>query len=631
MCSSRSWPRTSRTATTTNNHRRAAAAPHRAGRASCPSATGGNAIDAALSILNRRWLVARPHARRDDVARETGVDPLIAQLLLNREIDNAAAARRFLAPSFKELDPPATLANAGLAAARLVSAARAGRRIVIYGDYDVDGITASAILWHVLRKAGAEPRCYVPSRFEEGYGLSSAALERLAADGAELVISVDCGVTAVAEARRARELGLELIISDHHAPRALLPDALLVHPTAAVPVCPNPHLSGAGVALKIAWAIALELSGGERVAEPFVGPLMEATGLAALGLIADVVPLVGENRIIASHGLRNLGTTQNPGLQALISVAGLSNKQKYDDYDVGFALAPRLNAIGRMGHAIEAVELLTTADHSRALAIARRLDGLNRERRQVEKDIVAQAESMVVERGYDRDGCRGIVLASQDWHVGVVGIVASRIVERFHRPTVLIALEAGLGQGSARSVKHFPLHEALAACAAHLESHGGHAMAAGLRIRAERLDAFTAAFQREAANRLTPTDLQPVLHLDDEIPLAALTPALVSQMEHMAPFGIGNRRPKFSSVDLELAEEPETVGVGAAHLRFAIRESSPGGRAATVRRAIAFGLGGRRQELADRRRVRIAFEPKLNTWNGQTRVELHVLDWRYVE
>ncbi|GMU80992.1 MAG: single-stranded-DNA-specific exonuclease RecJ [Planctomycetota bacterium] len=551
-------------------------------------------------------------------------------MLLNREIDGAAAARRYLSPSFKELDHPSTLAGAAAAAERLISAARAGRRIVIYGDYDVDGITASAILWHMLKSAGTEARCYVPSRFEEGYGISAPALERLATEGAQLVISVDCGITAVAEAEHARRLGLELIISDHHAPREKLPDALLVHPTAAEPACPNPNLSGAGVALKIAWAMALTLSGGDRVAERFVAPLVEATGLAALGLIADVVPLVGENRIIAAHGLRHLGSTRNPGLQALISVAGLASKKKYDDYDVGFVLAPRLNAIGRMGHAIEAVELLTTADHARALAIAEQLDTLNRERQQVEKSIVAQAEAMVVERGYDRDGCRGIVLASEAWHVGVVGIVASRIVERFHRPTVLIALDSGLGQGSARSIRHFPLHEALAACSVHLESHGGHAMAAGVRVRADRVPAFTEAFQQQAANRLTAADMQPVLHLDDEVPLDAFTPEIVSQLERMAPFGMGNRRPRFSSLDVELAEEPELVGAGGAHLRFAIRESRGAGQRPIVRRAIAFRMGDRCQELAARRRVRIAFEPKLNHWNGQTRVELNVLDWRYL-
>jgi single-stranded-DNA-specific exonuclease len=546
-------------------------------------------------------------------------------VLLNRGIGTAVQVAAFLTPDFKSLLAPDVLNNARAAAARLVEAARARRRIVIYGDYDVDGVTATSILWHALKLGGADVHYYIPSRLDEGYGLNPDALDRIASDGGRLVITVDCGVTAVAEAEHARRLGLELIITDHHEPGSALPEALLVHPTACPPACPNPNLSGAGVALKIAWALAQELCGQDRVTPEFRDFLLDATAFAALGLVADVVPLIGENRIIASYGLRHLRHTRNAGLRALIAVAGLEGKRNYDDYDVGFTLAPRLNAVGRMGHAVEAVELFTTADEPRAAEIARTLDGHNRVRQGVERDIVKAAAALVVERGMHRDGCHGIVLACEGWHAGVIGIAAARLVERFCRPAVLIALENGAGQGSGRSVRHFPLHEVLRACAEHLVSHGGHAMAAGLRLRSEQIEGFTAAFLAEAARRLTPADLRPRLVLDDEITLADVTPEVAAALERMVPFGLGNARPRLATGEVQLVGAPRPVGAKGDHLQFTVRQG------ATYRQAIAFFRGAAAQALADHPRLRLAFEPLLNEWNGQRRVELKVIDWKWTE
>ncbi len=568
------------------------------------------------------WVIAPPHVERDALQRAAGIPPLVAQLLLNRGIDSADAARAFLQPDFKGLLPPETLPNAVAAGERLTEAARAGRRIVIYGDYDVDGVTATAILWHVLKLCGARVEYYVPDRLAEGYGLNADALEHIAKAGPALVVTVDCGVTAVQEADRARALGLELIITDHHEPRSELPAALIVHPSALGP-SPNPNLSGAGVALKVAWALARAHAGAARVAPELREFLLDATALAALGLIADVVPLVGENRIIASYGLRRLKQTQNAGLQALLEVAGLNEKSsRVDDYDVGFLIAPRLNAVGRMGHARLAVELFTEAGPARAAEIAKQLDARNRERQSVERGILKQAEALVVERGFHRDSCRGIVLASPEWHPGVIGIVAARLVDRFRRPTVLIALSNGAGQGSGRSVRHFPLHEVLGACGQHLVSHGGHAMAAGIRIDAARVSAFTDAFLSEAANRLTPADLRPRLYLDDEVPLGALLPDTVARIDSLAPFGMGNHRPRLATSVVEFADEPRTVGATGAHLQFTVREGG------AHRRAIAFHRGSRAGELSGVRRLRLAFEPLLNEWNGTRRVELKVIDWK---
>ena len=576
--------------------------------------------------IGRDWIIDAPHAERERLASEAGVAPLVAQVLLNRGVATAAGAREFLSPDFKRLLPPEQLPQAMDAGRRLAEAARAGRRIVIYGDYDVDGITATTILWHALKLAGANVSFYIPSRLDEGYGVNVEALESIAADGGELVITVDCGITAVEEARWAREHGLELIITDHHEPQSGLPDVeCIVHPTAGATESANPDLSGAGVALKIAWAFAQEFCGAQRVSGEFRAFLLDATAFAALGLVADVVPLTGENRVITAFGLKHLCHTDNPGLHALLEVSGLTGKRSYDDYDVGFKLAPRLNAVGRLGHARLAVELFTRADEARAREIATMLDAQNRKRQEVERGIVKQAEAMVLERGFDRDGCHGIVLASGDWHPGVIGIVASRLTDRFCRPTVLIALNGEEGQGSGRSIRHFPLHEVLQSCDAHLQSHGGHAMAAGVRLAAEQVEPFTRAFLAEAGRRLTPKDLRPKLHLDDEVELSALTTDVVESLQRMAPHGPGNRTPRLATTEIELVDAPRVVGKAANHLQFTVRQGSD------YRKAIAFGFGAYADTLAEHTRLRVAFEPIINEWNGRRSVELKVIDWKLGE
>ena len=583
---------------------------------------GRKEVAISAEHIERDWIIAPPHPERQRLANEAGVAPLVAQLLLNRGVCTAADVRPFLRPDFKALLPPEALPGAADAGRRLVAAARDGTRIVIYGDYDVDGVTATTILWHALKLAGADVSFYIPSRLEEGYGLNAEALETIAADGTQLLITVDCGITALEEAQRARALGLELIITDHHQPRDELPAAsLIVHPTARGESA-NPDLSGAGVALKIAWSLAQELSDQTRVTPAFREFLLDATTFAALGLIADVVPLTGENRIITSYGLRHLCHTQNHGLQALLEVSGLTGRPSYNDYDVGFRLAPRLNAVGRLGHARLAVELFTRATPERAREIATTLDNENRRRQEVQRQIVKQAEALVIEKGFHRDSCRGIVLASPEWHPGVIGIVAARLVERFHRPTVMIALEADNGQGSGRSVRHFPLHEVLQACEQHLISHGGHAMAAGVKLRADQVGAFTDAFLEQAAHRLTPVDLRPKLHLDDEVGLAELTADVVDAIQELAPFGPGNPRPCLATPAVELVNQPRIVGRNGAHLQLTLRQ------AGVYRKAIAFGRGSQADQLAEHHWVRVAFEPIINEWNGQRRVELKVLDWK---
>jgi single-stranded-DNA-specific exonuclease len=572
--------------------------------------------------VEREWIIAAPHAERDTFAQSAGIAPLLAQILLLRGISRADQVPTFFTPDLRMLHPPAALPGTTEAAERLAEAVTRNERIFIYGDYDVDGVTATTILWHMLTRAGADVRFYIPSRLEEGYGLNVEALETIAREKGRVVITVDCGIAAPQAVQHANKLGLDVIITDHHQPGPDLPEAeVIVHPT-AVGDSPNPDLSGAAVALKVAWALAQRLSGADKVQPKFREWLVEATAFAALGLVADCVPLTGENRCIVSFGLRQLCHTTNPGLQALIEVAGLTDKQRMDDFDVGFRLAPRLNAIGRMGHARLAVELFTRADAERAREIAATLDAENRRRQEVERKIVKQAEALVVERGYHKDSVRGIVLASNDWHPGVIGIVAARIVDRFHRPTFMIAIDGDTAQGSGRSVPHFPLHEVLQSCGEHLLSHGGHAMAAGVRLRPDQLDAFTTAFQAQAAQRLTDRDLQPKLHLDDEVPLAALTEDVVTSIERLAPFGQGNARPRLATEVVQLVDTPRAVGRNQGHLQFSVRQGN------VYRKAIAFGRGSDLEVISQYRTVRVAFEPIISEWNGRRRVELKALDWK---
>ncbi|MGQ9650417.1 MAG: single-stranded-DNA-specific exonuclease RecJ [Phycisphaerae bacterium] len=574
--------------------------------------------------MPKNWTIIPAWPECAAAARRLGIHPLLAQVLHNRGVADPEAARLFLNPELKCLLAPETLPGTVEAAAIIARKIRERQPIVIYGDYDVDGITATSILWHLLTLAGARVSFYVPNRLEEGYGVNAEALRQIRQHGADTVITVDCGITAVKEAKVAREIGLTLVITDHHSPGPTLPEAdAIVHPTATGSYA-NPDICGAGVAFKLAWAVARMLSQSERVKPEFRKFLIDATSLAALGTIADVVPLSGENRILARFGLLGVNDTRLIGLRALIESARLS-EQKIDSEHVGFWLAPRLNAAGRMGHARMAVELLTLADTPRAKEIAAYLESQNRGRQTVERQILKEACEMINAGNLAGDARRAIVLACEKWHAGVIGIVASRIVDRYCRPTVLISLENGQGQGSARSIRNFKMHQALAECSDHLEAFGGHAMAAGLRIRHEKIEPFTERFVELANQTLTCKDLEPSLRLDAEIRLNDLPDALVYELQKLQPFGVGNPKPKFASGILQLAGEPRPVGKNGQHLQFALTD----GR--ITRKAIAFNQREALRPLLDHRRCRVAFEPILDTYNGRTSVKLQVIDMAFPE
>ncbi|HWL95548.1 MAG TPA: single-stranded-DNA-specific exonuclease RecJ [Phycisphaerae bacterium] len=581
--------------------------------------------------MPRDWVIAAPWHDRDGLAQRLGTSPIVAQVLYNRGLTDESASRQFLAPQMTDILPPEAIPATLEAADRIAAAISAGRKIVLYGDYDVDGITGVSILWHCLKLAGANVDFYIPRRLEEGYGVNSEAIDTIANDGAGMIVTVDCGVTALEPAEKAKRRGVEFIITDHHEPHraadgtAIVPEAVVVHPTVwktGPSNYANPHLSGAGVALKLAWAVAQKLSNSQKVRPEFRDFLIDAVGLAALGTIADVVPLIGENRVIAHYGLRGLAQSRIPGVRALIATAKLSGKS-LSGYDIGFKLAPRLNAIGRMGHAQIAVELLTRASDQEAVLIAQNLEKQNGDRQRLQSRIAKDAREMVISQRQNDDTIRGIVLHSAGWHAGVIGIVASKVTEEFGRPAVMIATENGVGQGSGRSVCNFALHEAFAHCGQHLISYGGHARAAGLKVETAKVADFTAAFQERAGKLLTPADLRPKLTLDDEIGLDDLCPELVTAFERLEPFGAGNTTPRLASGWLELYGEPRAVGTNKSHLQVTLTD----GRHRC--KGIAFGMAASAASLQDHRRCRVAFEPIINEWQGRRTAEMQIIDFQF--
>ena len=575
---------------------------------------------------HQRWKMDAPSDAAADLAQRLRVSPIIAQILLNRGISDFDSAQAFLRPSLLALADPDLLPGLIPAAQRIARAIADKEKIVVYGDYDVDGITATSILWHAITLLGGNVSTYIPHRIDEGYGVNAEALGQIIDSGAKLIVTVDCGITAIEPARIARERDVDLIITDHHhwhGDPPQLPDCLaIVHPRlpGTIPY-PNPHLCGAGVAFKLAWGIGKAASGASKVNESFRGFLMEATALAALGTIADVVPLVGENRVMAHFGLSLLTSSKLTGIRALIESAGLTGKN-LDAYDVGFLLAPRLNACGRLGHAALAVEMLTTAGEAKAREIAAYLESQNRARQTVEKQILDQALAQIESSGWAQGGNRALVLAAEGWHAGVIGIVASRIVDRFCRPTILIALSDGQGQGSARSIPGFHLARALESCGKHLLAHGGHEMAAGLKIDAAHLDEFRSAFCACAQSQVNDEMLIPQLKLECNADLPQITEALVGELQRLGPFGHGNRRPMLCLESAIVAAAPRRVGKTGDHLQLTVKQNRQ-----TIR-CIAFGAGEMIDKLSPGAGIRLAVEPSINEFNGRRSVELEVKDFQ---
>ena len=551
------------------------------------------------------WTISPcPHRVQAELARSLGISELTASVLVRRGYDDPAEARAFLDGEQPPHDP-FLLGDMALACERIRAAIAEGRRICVHGDYDVDGIAATTLAVLLLRELGADVDWHLPSRFDEGYGVSSETLARLADEGCGLVLTVDCGITAVAEVAEARARGLEVIVTDHHRPGATLPDCPIVATRPSE--YPFPDLCGTGVVYKLGQALyGVDSEVPKRHLD-----------LVALATIADVVPLVDENRSLAIAGLRALARTQKPGLRALMRAAGV-DPATVDAGAVGFRLAPRINAAGRLGHPRAALQLLLTDDADDARRLAGDLEELNRDRQAVEGRILRAAIAQVESWPEADRNRRAYVVAGEDWHEGVIGIVASRLVERFNRPVVLLAGTEGDWKGSGRSISSFDLHAGLAACSDLLERWGGHRAAAGLSIKRENVEAFAEAFAAHAAGLLTEDELQPVTQIDAVVPRdTPLTLELCNEIARLAPFGLGNPNVTLLAPGCELGDLA-TVGEGK-HLRFRVRRDG-----FDAGSAIAFGFGKSLDSYRGSGSYDVAFRLQENRWNGTVSPQLVV-------
>lgn len=575
--------------------------------------------------MRREWVVQPPHLEGRPLAEALGLPPLVGQILAQRGMTSPEAAQRFLACTLTDLSDPFLLKDMDRAVARLKAALARRERICIVSDYDVDGVTSTALLVRVLKRLGATPATYVPHRVRDGYGFSAKAVAFARKQGATVVITVDSGSTAHEELAAAREAGLDVIVVDHHemAHLARPPAYALINPLQSDCAYPDKNLASVGLAFKLTQALVSALVPG---AVPAPGTdlryaMWEHLDLVCLGTVADVAPLIGENRILVRHGLERLAKTPKVGLRALIEVADLRARRLTTEH-VGFILGPRINAAGRMDTADAALKLLLTEDREEARTLATQLHEENRQRQRVEEETLKEALAKVDrEVNFNRD--RVIVVYGHGWHPGVIGIVASRLVERYHRPSVVIAMDDGVGKGSARSIVRFHLVEALAECRDWMLGFGGHEAAAGLTIAEGKLSGFREAINAVARERLSPEALVPNLTIDAEVSLAPMTPDLIEKLESLGPFGAGNPCPIFASHGLTWRSAPSTAG--RSGLKGWVQETK-----GPVLEAVGFDRAGRwRDRLSTLDGpFSLAFTPQLRQTRGETAVQLRILDAR---
>lgn len=565
-----------------------------------------------------RW---RFHPERatlqEQIARESKISPLLARLLVNRGVESTHDAARLLDPSRAGLSDPYLLNGMDVAVERLLAALAAREPIVVYGDSDVDGVCGAALLTRFLRQVGAEVSTYIPNRLVEGYSLSDAGLAEILRRRTRVVITVDNGTTAIEKITRLRELGIDVIVCDHHEPAATLPPAhAILNPKLPNSSYPFRHLCGSGVGFQLIAGLASRLPARGSMQDALHDLSRTSIAFVALATICDCVPLIGENRFLARAGIHALTSSDHPGIAALRSIAGVGREIQSDD--LSFRLGPRINAAGRLGQAHRALALLLADDRSEAQAIARELDDKNAERQVLEASILESARRKAAER--TAAGDRVLVLADHDWHAGVVGIVAARIASEFDRPTILVALGPnGRGRGSGRSVRRFDLHRALGACTDELVGFGGHAFAAGLEIETNRIDRLREAINAHADEHPGDVSAREIL-IDAELPLGMLTPSFMHEINQLAPYGEGLASPLFSSPTLAVAA-PKRIGRSLNHLSFTVVQGE------VKRRAIAYGLGERAAQI-EGRRVALAFTPRLNLFRGQANIDLEVRDLR---
>jgi single-stranded-DNA-specific exonuclease len=561
--------------------------------------------------LQPRWRLAAPPdaARVAALAAALGLPELVCRLLAARGVDEPDTARAYLRPRLETLHDIVGMRDVDVALDRLARAARDGETILVHGDYDVDGICSTALLTRCLTHFGARPVPFIPHRLTDGYDLTEAGVRAARAAGASVVLTCDCGTSALGPIAELGAGGIDVIVSDHHLPGGPLPACLAVlNPRRPDCDYPDKDLAAVGVAFKLMLALARRLGTSENL-------VLHHLDLVALATIADVAPLRGENRVLARYGLKLMAQSPNPGVRALVRAAGLADKPLTAGR-VGFILAPRLNAVGRLGYALRGVELLLAGSEAAANPIARELEELNRRRQDLDRATLEQARRMVDE--LDLEETRGIVLADERWHPGVIGIVASRLVEETGRPVVLVALDGETGKGSGRSISAFDLHGGLSDCRHLLQRFGGHRAAAGVTIARDRVPEFAQRFNAVARARLSPDDLVPDLRVDVELPLGEVTGQLETLLRHFEPFGMGNPSPVLAVRGATLADAPRVVGSDGLRLRLA-------SEGATLD-ALGWGMGPRAAELSRGDRVDVAFRLERDSYRGEERLQARLLD-----
>lgn len=539
---------------------------------------------------------------------------VLGQILSQRGIATPEQARSFLYPKLSDLIDPFVLPEMEKAITRICQALENREKIMIFGDYDVDGISATALIYLVLSQLGAEVSYYLPHRLTEGYGLSPEGMDEAKRRGASLVISTDCGMTAVEEADYAKGLGLDLIITDHHLAGDNIPRAYaIINPKFQQSEYPGGELAGVGVAFKIVQALYRKLDLDESGLE-------EHLDLVALGTSADVVPLTGENRILCKFGLEQIAKTTKPGLKALINSAGLQGRP-IGTAQVVFMLAPRLNAVGRLGDAVSSIKLLVTKNENEAFQIAGFLESENSKRRKLDERTQKEAEELI-ERTVNLSQDKAVILSRPDWHPGILGIVAARIAESYYRPTILVTFDQSEGKGSGRSIPGFDLFAALKECERCLEKFGGHRQAVGLTVRPAKFEEFRHNFLQIASERLSEQDLIPRQQIDAELELKEIDQGLLESIELLTPFGPGNMRPVFASRKISKADFPGIVGNN--HLKLRVAQSG------TEFDAIGFSLGQWAKPIATNAGTfDLAYVLENNSWNGQTNIQLRIKDVRF--
>ena len=561
------------------------------------------------------WILddASQNQSKDCFSERLQIPKTIADILVKRGVDTDEKAIKFFTSSIDDLFDPFLLRDMKKAAERIIQAINNNEKILVYGDYDVDGITSVSLLYMFCQNLGADVTFYIPNRMREGYGLSRAGIEDAHHKGVALIISVDCGITAVEEVAYANSLGIDVIISDHHEPGRDAPEALaILDPKCTDSDYPFTELAGVGVTYKIAQALTAMLGLDQEMLRQFAD-------LVAIGSTADIVPLVDENRILVKEGLKRINADNRPGLRALAQTAGMHNKT-IGTGQIVFIIAPRINAVGRLGNAERAVRLLTTTNREQARNIAAVLESENKTRKDIDEQTFKEAQELV-EMEYDPKDNRALVLDKEGWHPGVIGIVASRIVEKYYRPTVMISVEDGVGKASARSISGFDIYSALKQCEDLLVAYGGHKYAAGLTINNDKIPDFRDRFNEIANEALTEEMLSPKLHIEAEIRLGEINDRFLQLIKKMAPFGPKNMRPVFLSRELQVVGTPSIVGNN--HLKFRVKQDN------MVIDTIGFNLGDKIYRISPGEdNLDLVYVIEENEYLGRVNLQLRIKDLR---